>query len=347
MSPWLPLHARAPTSPEAGAPRRCILRGSEPRGTIRPAVVAQARQQSEEKNSGINSVTKCGRSSGDRKPSFFVTCRYPPRFLSIGSCQQCVHFRLLISERASVCACNIVLPCLPATSQRTWVGALMYADDLALLARSPGELQLMMNIITQYAKKWRFEINPTKTKILCFAESPEQESERIAEFGSKWRCGGHIIDIAPSYVYLGVPLTPDLEFNTHISQLKYKLETQKREAILLGVKSGVLPVARAISLWKQYVEPKFAYACALWITPSNKSALQMINKIQCEGAKIILGISAANDATTEPPPCALLREAGLHPAHVLHARFNAKGAPHVVAHGGGGAPLGQLWPLGH
>ena len=28
------------------APRRCILRGSEPRGTIRPAVVAQARQQS-------------------------------------------------------------------------------------------------------------------------------------------------------------------------------------------------------------------------------------------------------------------------------------------------------------
>ena len=68
----------------------------------------------------------------------------------------------------------------------------MYADDLALLARSPGELQLMMNIITQYAKKWRFEINPTKTKILCFAESPEQESERIAEFGSKWRCGGHI-----------------------------------------------------------------------------------------------------------------------------------------------------------
>ena len=34
------------------APRRCILRGSEPRGTTRPAVVAQARQQSEEENSG-------------------------------------------------------------------------------------------------------------------------------------------------------------------------------------------------------------------------------------------------------------------------------------------------------
>ena len=97
------------------APRRCILRGSEPRGTIRPAVVAQARQRSEEESSGINTVTQCGWSYGDRKPSFFVTCRYPPRVLSIGSCQgpQCVHFRLLFSERASVCACNIVLSCLP------------------------------------------------------------------------------------------------------------------------------------------------------------------------------------------------------------------------------------------
>ena len=115
------------------APRRCILRGSEPRGTIRPAVAAQARQQSEEENSGINSVTQCERSSGDWKPSFFVTCRYPPRVLSIGSCQQCVHFRLLISERASVCACNIVLPCLPV------VPKLVCHHSLALVAASePG-----------------------------------------------------------------------------------------------------------------------------------------------------------------------------------------------------------------
>ena len=115
------------------APRRCILRGSEPRGTIRPAVVAQARQRSEEESSGINTVTQCGWSYGDRKPSFFVTCRYPPRVLSIGSCQQCVHFRLLISERASVCACNIVLPCLPV------VPKLVCRHSLALAAASePG-----------------------------------------------------------------------------------------------------------------------------------------------------------------------------------------------------------------
>ena len=50
--------------------------------------------------------------------------------------------------------------------------------------------------------------------------------------------GGQEIAIAQSYVYLGVTMTDDLDFTTHISQLKHKLDTQKREAILLGAKSG-------------------------------------------------------------------------------------------------------------
>ena len=114
-------------------------------------------------------------------------------------------------------------------------------------------------------------------------------------------------------------MTPDLDFTTHVTQLRYKLDTQKREAILLGAKSGVLSRPRALRLWQQYVEPKFAYACAIWVRPDDKSALSLIDSIQSEGAKIMLGISDLNEATTIPPPCALLREAGLQPAHVLHA----------------------------
>ena len=54
-------------------------------------------------------------------------------------------------------------------------------------------------------------------------------------------------------------------------------------------------------------------------SPDDKSALSLIDSIQSEGAKIMLGISDLNEANTIPPPCALLREAGLQPAHVLHA----------------------------
>ena len=67
-----------------------------------------------------------------------------------------------------------------ANGKSTWVGALMYADDLALQAKSPGELQLMMDTVTQYARKWRFCINPKKTKVLCFMENKEQALKREA-----------------------------------------------------------------------------------------------------------------------------------------------------------------------
>jgi hypothetical protein len=39
-------------------------------------------------------------------------------------------------------------------------------------------------------------------------------------------------------MHLGFTITPDLDFSIHISQLHHKLQPQKREAALLGVRSG-------------------------------------------------------------------------------------------------------------
>ena len=81
------------------------------------------------------------------------------------------------------------------TGALTWVGALMYADDLALIAAGPGELQLMMDVVTDYAKKWRFEINPatSKTSVIPFMETEARRHRRLGEFGGTWMCGGHRI----------------------------------------------------------------------------------------------------------------------------------------------------------
>ena len=211
------------------------------------------------------------------------------------------------------------------TGELTWVGALMYADDLLLLADGPGELQLMMSILTKYARKWRFEINPkrTKTAVLCFLETKTQERQRKDTWGATWRCGGHVIHERDSYVYLGVQFTTDLNFHPHISQLKHLVATQKREAVLLGARSGVLPMRRAIFLWKQWVEPKYAYACALWAHPDDDSAMSLINRIQREGAQTLLGVTSIHgdvlSGDLRETHCPLLREAHLLPAHALHA----------------------------
>jgi hypothetical protein len=49
-------------------------------------------------------------------------------------------------------------------------------------------------------------------------------------------------------VYLGVTLTPDLDSTTHIEQLQHRLQLQKREASLLGVRADGMPPVLAIRL---------------------------------------------------------------------------------------------------
>ena len=50
----------------------------------------------------------------------------------------------------------------------TFCGAPMYADDLTLIASSPEDLQSMIDIVAQYAKKWRYCLNPQKSKVVVF-----------------------------------------------------------------------------------------------------------------------------------------------------------------------------------
>ena len=65
----------------------------------------------------------------------------------------------------------------------------------------------MMDVVTEYAKKWRFEINPKtdKTSVLAFMETKQQKRERIASFGQISGCAaataytrGHIASISAS-----------------------------------------------------------------------------------------------------------------------------------------------------
>ena len=66
---------------------------------------------------------------------------------------------------------NDLLTCLENSKLGTYVcntysGNTALADDIALLAINPKNLQKMLNIVSDYAKKWKFVINKTKTVIV-------------------------------------------------------------------------------------------------------------------------------------------------------------------------------------
>ena len=52
-----------------------------------------------------------------------------------------------------------------------YCGVPMYADDLALVAGSPEELQATLDIVHNYAQKWRYNLNAVKSVVMVFGET--------------------------------------------------------------------------------------------------------------------------------------------------------------------------------
>ena len=75
--------------------------------------------------------------------------------------------------------------------------SMLYADDLVLLPESASDLQIQMDLLSEYAKKWNLEINIMKTKVLIFNKSNKTS-------GITWCIDNEIVEEVDSYTYLGV-----------------------------------------------------------------------------------------------------------------------------------------------
>ena len=72
-----------------------------------------------------------------------------------------------------------------------YCGAPMFADDLALVASSPEELQSMLDIVSKYPSRWRYQLNAIKSVVLVFGEAPHTRSK--ARLGRHWLLAGQPI----------------------------------------------------------------------------------------------------------------------------------------------------------
>ena len=58
------------------------------------------------------------------------------------------------------------------------INALFYADDIIFIAETRKELQELMNIVTDYCKKWRCEINRSKSQVVIYGPKRLVEKEK-------------------------------------------------------------------------------------------------------------------------------------------------------------------------
>jgi len=71
------------------------------------------------------------------------------------------------------------LPLITSIDDLNSIGAFLYVDDMVLIARSPSQLQSMIDACQDWAERSRMRINHEKTEVMMSYETPSERTTRF------------------------------------------------------------------------------------------------------------------------------------------------------------------------
>ena len=137
------------------------------------------------------------------------------------------------------------------------INALMYADDLILLADSEKGLQKQIDKVGEYCEKWKLDINIKKTKVMVFNRGNKLLKSEI-------RYGNAVIENVKVFKYLGFSISAkNCSFAPTIDDLAIKAN---RAVFALNnkIKISKLPIKMALKLFNSQIVPILLYGAEVW-----------------------------------------------------------------------------------
>ena len=191
---------------------------------------------------------------------------------------------------------------------------LMYADDIVLIAKSPEQLQQMLDVVSDYALRWRLRFNtrPGKSNVVPVPAS-KRNMARCEAASLKLADGP--LECSKAYKYLGVEFgTPGKRAWSAYLHRVSKAATARVNQVCYAAGRGRHPFsARSLChLFDGYIRPSAEYAQALWgamLSNEGKKLLAGIDRLFCRK------VTRFHHLT--PVPLAFLRaELGIMPSHL-------------------------------
>ena len=135
--------------------------------------------------------------------------------------------------------------------------SLLYADDIVLMAEDRYTLQLLMSTVANYAKRWKFELNPKKSEVVIFGRVR-------APRNIVWKLGENVIKQVKQYKYLGIELTRTLRWGPYLKRVFTKAKRNMTQALAMGIKGGFMSTRLANTIWTSLVRSIIEYGCEIW-----------------------------------------------------------------------------------
>ena len=160
---------------------------------------------------------------------------------------------------------------MPNSDRR--IADLLWVDDVALFSTDEKELQQMLDLTDEAAKRYRIEFGKEKSKVLKIGGRKQQNEP------TKFHLGSMELDYTETYTYLGETVNEKGNLEHHIKAIKRKVEAAYQTIrIIAGNKDMyIIDMETTWKLIEACVLPIILYASEIW--NNNKEITEAVNRI--------------------------------------------------------------------
>ena len=135
---------------------------------------------------------------------------------------------------------------------------LLFADDMVNLGDTVGNLQKLIDKLSEYCKKWAMKVNIDKTKVMVFRNGGALRKNE------KWYLDGAVIEICTYYKYLGLMMSNRLHWGVATKTLASQANKVLFIIKKLENKCGNIPLEVFCHLFDSMVVPILCYGSEIW-----------------------------------------------------------------------------------
>ena len=139
-----------------------------------------------------------------------------------------------------------------------FTGSPIQADDVCLLSPSVTGLQCMIDTVQQYAYKWRYELNHTKSRVLVFGAGGLKLTDE------EWHINDQQITLVTEEKHVGIVLNSKLCSNNRTKEACRKAKNSFFSLLNAGTNPGGLNPVTAMKLIHSITLPSSLFGCELW-----------------------------------------------------------------------------------
>jgi hypothetical protein len=172
------------------------------------------------------------------------------------------------------------------------LAGLLWADDLVLIAETPGDMSKMLDCITRWLDKWKMEANADKCAVMVCGRTGEEKeaTEKLQQETSrgnhKFCIQGGVVNIVTQYKYLGTYFASNLEW-TMEREARVKATARAVDSLRLVLRQYSLKASTRCRLLQAIVYPIALYGAGLWY--EGGSTAKKLEAAVSVGQRLILG----------------------------------------------------------